>query len=183
MGIYDLTWIEDRFLPYITPTGHGINHELVDLERKRDMAIVRDLLKMKGNQVWSVSLETIVKDALKLMAKKDIGAVLIIEDTKIVGIFSERDFARHMVSVDVLSDAMLVKDLMSQPVFFVNPDQAIEECMAVMTSKHFRHLPVLENGQLIGLVSIGDVVKQLISEKETTIKGLEDYILGHDYSH
>jgi CBS domain-containing protein len=147
------------------------------------MAIVRDLLKIKGNQVWSVAPETSVKDALKLMAGKDVGALLVMSEEKIVGIFSERDFARHMVSVDELSETMKTKDLMSQPVFFANPDQSIEECMAVMTVKHFRHLPVLEGDQLIGMISIGDVVKQLISEKETTIKGLEDYILGRDYTH
>jgi len=147
------------------------------------MAIVRDLLKIKGNQVWSVAPETPVKDALKLMAGKDVGALLVMSEEKIVGIFSERDFARHMVSVDELSETMKTKDLMSQPVFFANPDQSIEECMAVMTVKHFRHLPVLEGDQLIGMISIGDVVKQLISEKETTIKGLEDYILGRDYTH
>jgi CBS domain-containing protein len=147
------------------------------------MAIVRDLLKIKGNQVWSVAPETSVKDALKLMADKDIGALLVMSKEKIVGIFSERDFARHMVSVDELSETMLTQDLMSQPVFFANPDQSIEECMAVMTVKHFRHLPVLEEDQLIGMISIGDVVKQLISEKEITIKGLEDYILGRDYTH
>jgi CBS domain-containing protein len=147
------------------------------------MAIVRDLLKIKGNQVWSVAPETSVKDALKLMADKDVGALLVMTNEKIVGIFSERDFARHMVGVDELAESMKVRELMSQPVFFANPDQSIDECMAVMTVKHFRHLPVLEGDQLIGLISIGDVVKQLISEKESTIKGLEDYILGRDYTH
>jgi CBS domain-containing protein len=147
------------------------------------MAIVRDLLKIKGNQVWSVAPESSVKDALKLMADKDVGALLVMTNEKIVGIFSERDFARHMVGVDEVSETMKIRDLMSQPVFFANPDQSIEECMTVMTVKHFRHLPVLEGDQLIGLISIGDVVKQLISEKETTIKGLEDYILGRDYTH
>jgi len=147
------------------------------------MAIVRDLLKVKGNQVWSVAPETSVKDALKRMADQDVGALLVMSNEKIVGIFSERDFARHMVGVDELAETMTVMELMSQPVFFANPDQSIEECMTVMTVKHFRHLPVLEGDQLIGLISIGDVVKQLISEKETAIKGLEDYILGRDYTH
>jgi CBS domain-containing protein len=147
------------------------------------MAIVRDLLKIKGNQVWSVAPESSVKDALKLMADKDIGALLVMTNDKIVGIFSERDFARHMVGVDEIDDSMKIQDLMSQPVFFANPDQSIDECMAVMTVKRFRHLPVLDGDRLMGLISIGDVVKQLISEKETTIKGLEDYILGRDYTH
>jgi CBS domain-containing protein len=147
------------------------------------MAIVRDLLKIKGNQVWSVTPETSIKEALKMMADKDVGALLVMVEDKIVGIFSERDFARHMVGVDELSDSMLIKDLMSQPVFFADPDQSVEDCMKIMTVKHFRHLPVLEGGQLIGLISIGDVVKQLISEKETTIQGLENYILGRDYTH
>ncbi len=147
------------------------------------MAIVRDLLKIKGNQVWSVAPESSVKAALQLMAEKNLGALLVMSQEKIVGIFSERDFARHMVGVKELSEDMKVRDLMSQPVFFAHPDQTIEECMAVMTAKRFRHLPVIEGDQLIGLISIGDVVKQLISEKETAIKGLEDYILGRDYTH
>jgi len=147
------------------------------------MAIVRDLLKIKGDQVWSASPDTSVKAALQLMSEKNVGALVVLEGGKIVGIFSERDFARHMVSVEKLSDTMLVKHMMTQPVFYAHPDQTVDECMAVMTVKHFRHLPVLENDRLIGLISIGDVVRQLISEKETTIKGLEDYILGRDYTH
>ena len=147
------------------------------------MAIVRDLLKIKGNDVWSVPPHTSIKDALLLIAEKNIGAVLVIDAGKIVGVFSERDFARYMASVDELSRTLPVSDLMSKPVFFANPDQSVEECMAVMTARHFRHLPVMEDEELIGLVSIGDVVKQLISEKEVTIKSLEDYILGRDYTH
>ena len=147
------------------------------------MAIVRDLLKIKGNQVWTAAPDTSVKDALMIMADKNVGALLVLDGEKIVGIFSERDFARHMVSVEKLSDTMLIKHMMTTPVFFASPDQTVEECMAVMTAKHFRHLPVLENDKLVGLISIGDVVRQLISEKETTIKGLEDYILGRDYTH
>ncbi len=147
------------------------------------MAIVRDLLKIKGDQVWSVSPNTSVKAALELMADKNVGALVVLEGEKIVGIFSERDFARHMVGVETLPDTMLVKHMMTQPVFYAHPDQTVDECMAVMTVKHFRHLPVLEEDKLVGLISIGDVVKQLISEKETTIKGLEDYILGRDYTH
>ena len=147
------------------------------------MAIVRDLLKIKGNQVWSVAPETSVKDFLKLMAEKNVGALVVISAGKIVGIFSERDFARYMASVSELSESLLTQALMSQPVFFANPDQSVDECMAVMTAKHFRHLPVLEEAKLIGLISIGDVVKQLISEKEVTIRSLEDYILGRDYTH
>ena len=147
------------------------------------MAIVRDLLKIKGNQVWSVAPETPVKESLKLMAEKNIGALVVISSGAIVGIFSERDFARHMASVNELPDSLLTQDLMSKPVFFANPDQSVEECMAVMTAKHFRHLPVMEESKLMGLISIGDVVKQLISEKEVTIRSLEDYILGRDYTH
>ncbi len=146
------------------------------------MAIVRDLLKIKGNEVFSVSPDTSIKDVLKIMAEKNIGAALVMDAGKIVGIFSERDFARYMASVDELPKTLQVSDLMSKPVFFANPDHSVEECMAIMTARHFRHLPVIEENQLIGLVSIGDVVKQLISEKEVTIKSLEDYILGRDYT-
>jgi len=115
------------------------------------MAIVRDLLKIKGDQVWSASPDTSVKAALQLMSEKNVGALVVLEGGKIVGIFSERDFARHMVSVEKLSDTMLVKHMMTQPVFYAHPDQTVDECMAVMTVKHFRHLPVLENDRLIGL--------------------------------
>ena len=144
------------------------------------MTTVNELLQIKGNQIWSVGPEETIDAALRLMAEKHIGALLVIEAGKIVGIFSERDFARYMVSVSDISLETPVRNIMTHPVFFINPTQTIEDCMKLMTAKHVRHLPVLESDQLVGLISIGDVVKQLISEKETEIKKLEKYILGSE---
>lgn len=143
------------------------------------MATVRDLLQTKGKVVWSVSPEVPIREALKLMADKDIGAVLVIENGEIIGIFSERDFARDMVAGLVYSLETPVRMAMTHPVFYVTPDQTLDECMVLMTDKRFRHLPVMEKGELVGLVSIGDIVKQIITEKEVTIQDLEYYIWVH----
>jgi CBS domain-containing protein len=144
------------------------------------MTTVNDLLQIKGNQIWSIGPEETIEAALRLMAEKHIGALLVMEAGKIMGIFSERDFARYMVSVSDISLETPVKNIMTHPIFFISPTQTIEDCMKLMTAKHVRHLPVLESDQLVGLISIGDVVKQLISEKETEIKKLEKYILGSE---
>lgn len=147
------------------------------------MATVKNLLKMKGNEVWSVSVTATVRETLKLMAEKNIGAVLVLDSGKIVGIFSERDYARHTAQREALLLDEPVSEFMTRAVYYVSPTQTVEECMALMTSKHIRHLPVLEDEHnLVGLISIGDVVKQLMEEKETTIHGLENYILGREYS-
>ncbi len=143
------------------------------------MATVRDLLQNKGKTVWSVAPEIPIRDAIRLMADKEIGAVLVIEEGEIIGIFSERDFARDMVSGLVYSLDTPVRMGMTHPVFYVTPEQTLEECMTLMTDKRFRHLPVLENGELVGLVSIGDIVKQIITEKDVTIQDLEYYIWVH----
>ncbi len=143
------------------------------------MAIVKDLLQRKIVQVWYVTPTSSVRDALKLMAEQKIGAVLVVEAGNIVGIFSERDFARRSIqgSVDLNTP---VGALMHPGVYYVTPDQTIEACMALMTSKHIRHLPVLDaERRMLGVISIGDVVKQLITEKDSTIKSLEDYIWVH----
>jgi CBS domain-containing protein len=147
------------------------------------MATVSNLLKAKGKDVWTVQSGTSVKNTLKLMAEKNIGAVLVLDGGKIVGIFSERDYARHAARRESLLLNDPVDDFMTRAVYYVGPVQTVEEVMALMTSKHIRHLPVLENDQLVGLISIGDVVKKLMEEKETTIQGLENYILGRDFSH
>ncbi|MEN4010711.1 MAG: CBS domain-containing protein [Chloroflexota bacterium] len=147
------------------------------------MTTVRSLLKVKGNEVWCVPAAATLRETLKVLAEKNIGAVMVQEAGKIVGIFSERDYARHAARRGTLLLDEPVSDFMTRSVFYINPDQTVDECMALMTSKHIRHIPVLEDDhQLVGLISIGDVVKQLMEEKETTIHGLENYILGHDYS-
>jgi len=147
------------------------------------MATVKNLLNTKGNDVWTVPITATVKETLKLLAEKNIGAVLVLEDKKIVGIFSERDYARHAAQEESMLLDVLVSGLMTRSIYYVGPQQTVDECMALMTSKHIRHLPVLDAEQkLVGLISIGDVVRQLLEEKETTIQGLENYILGREYS-
>lgn len=142
------------------------------------MATVKDLLKAKFTQVWYVTPTSTVSDALKLLAEQQIGAVLVVEAGKIVGIFSERDFARNALSSEVNLSTQ-VSELMVRGVYYVTPDQSVESCMAMMIAKRIRHLPVLEDGKLVGVISIGDVIKQMLLEKDTTIQSLEDYIWVH----
>lgn len=140
------------------------------------MKTVRDLLTQKGRDVWSVAPDTTVYDALTLLAERNIGAVLVLEAGRPVGIFTERDYARQVILKGKASKDTPVRDVMTTRVVFVRPEQNIEECMAVMTDKHVRHLPVLEAGQLAGILSIGDIVKAVISEKQFIIEQLETYI-------
>ena len=136
------------------------------------------LLKSKKSEIISVSPETNVFDALQVMSEKNIGAVLVTENKKLVGILSERDYARKVILAGKTSKETKVKEIMTSNVICVQPEQLIEECMAIMSSKHIRHLPVMENGELAGIISIRDVVTAIISEKEFTIKQLENYISG-----
>lgn len=142
------------------------------------MNTVRDLLRAKPSTVWTVDPGSSVYEALQLMADKDIGAVLVLEAGMLVGIFSERDYARKVVLRGKTSRETTVGELMTRVLFYVTPQQTIEECLALMTEKHVRHLPVLEGAHLVGIVSIGDVGKAIISEQRTTIHHLEDYITG-----
>lgn len=143
------------------------------------MAMVMDILRAKGSEVWCVDQGTSIEEALRLMAEKKIGALVVLTNGEIAGIFSERDYARWANRSERFSIQTVVKDLMSSPVYFVTPNQMVEDCMAIMTEKRFRHLPVIENGQLVGLVSIGDIVKSTLSDMDFTIKNLEDYIWIH----
>jgi CBS domain-containing protein len=140
------------------------------------MKTVRDILKQKGSGVCSVRPDTTVYDALKLMAEKNVGAVLVLDGDQPVGILSERDYARQVILKGKTSKETPVHEIMTSRIVFVRPEHHIEECMALMTDKRIRHLPVLEEGKLIGVVSIGDVVKAVISEKEFLISQLEHYI-------
>lgn len=142
------------------------------------MTTVREILRSKGEEVWSVAPDTSVYAALELMAEKDVGAVLVLERSRVVGIFSERDYARNVVLKGRASRGTNVREVMSSRVLYVHPDQTIDDCMSVMTRKHIRHLPVLEAERLIGIVSVGDVVKQVIADREYDIRQLEHYITG-----
>ncbi len=143
------------------------------------MTTVNDVLRKKGDRVWYVTSSTTIQDALRLMAQKNIGAVPVIDGGHIVGIFSERDWVRKAVEADnqMLNDP--VRQVMTAPVYYVTPDQTMEDCMSLMTNRHFRHIPVMEQDELVGLISIGDVVKQILVEKDEEISSLEDYIWIH----
>ncbi len=140
------------------------------------MKTVGDILRKKGGHVWSVTPNTTVYDTLELMAEKEIGAVVVLDHGQPVGMFSERDYARQVILKGRTSKDTAVREVMISRVVFVRPEQSIEDCMALMTDKRVRHLPVLDHGTLIGMVSIGDVVKELISEKEFLIEQLANYI-------
>jgi CBS domain-containing protein len=142
------------------------------------MITVRHLLASKPASVWTVSKQASVYEALELMASKDVGAVLVVEGARVVGILSERDYARSVALAGRSSRQMTVGELMTSSVFYVRPESTLHDCMSLMTNRRIRHLPVLERERLVGIVSIGDVVKQLISEQETRIHELESYIRG-----
>ena len=142
------------------------------------MYTVRHLLHEKGTQVWSITPSGTVYEALQLMADKNIGALLVLDRGDVQGIFTERDYARKVILQGRSSKTTTVGELMTREVLYVGPDDTIENCMAIMTDKRLRHLLVIEDGKLIGIVSIGDVVKAIISDREFTIRELERYITG-----
>jgi CBS domain-containing protein len=143
------------------------------------MATVESILKNKGHTVHSVHPDATILEALKLMKTKDIGAVMVMDGEKVMGIFSERDYARRgtLMGNPVTTP---IKDVMTHKVYYVSPDQSAEACMAQMTDKRFRHLPVVKDSKVVGVISIGDVVKTLLHDKEILIKGLENFMLGRD---
>jgi len=142
------------------------------------MKIVKQILKEKGPQFWSVGPDTMIYDALKLMAEKEIGALLVLDGGKLVGIMSERDYARKVILKGKSSLETPVREIMTSKVFFVRPQQTVEDCMALMTDKHIRHLPVMDGDKVVGVISIGDLVKATIDAKDFLIKQLENYITG-----
>ena len=142
------------------------------------MRSVSDILNIKGHEIWSVAPDSTVLAALELMAEKNIGAVMVLVGQELQGIFSERDYARKIILKGKTSADTLVSEAMTERVAYVGPHNTLEECMALMTEKHFRHLPVMEGNRLLGLISIGDVVKEIISNQTIEIKQLESYITG-----
>ncbi len=143
------------------------------------MMTVKHVLDQKGRKVHAVHPDATVFEALKLMAEKDVGSMAVMEDGQLVGIITERHYAREIVLKGRTSLKTLVRDVMSVRVDVARPDQTVEECMTVMTTKTVRHLPVLENGHLVGIVSIGDMVKSVIGDQKFIIQQLEHYIHGH----
>jgi len=140
------------------------------------MKTVKEILEAKSHKLLSISPQASVLDALKLMAEKDVGALVVLEGEGLAGIFSERDYARKVILHGKSSKATPVSEIMTHKVVCVRPDQSVEECMALMTDKRIRHLPVLGDQKVIGVISIGDVVKELISEQRFVIEQLEHYI-------
>ncbi len=142
------------------------------------MSTVGDILQGGGGDIWSVRSDQSVLDAIRLMAKKSVGAVLVIDDNRLSGIFSERDYARKVILEDRSSGDTAVRDIMTRNVITTTRANSVAECMALMTDHNFRHLPVVEGDSIVGMISIGDLVKAVIAEQQYTIDQLEHYIAG-----
>jgi CBS domain-containing protein len=146
------------------------------------MMSIDELLRTKEiKEVWSISPDATVYEALQEMAARDIGAVLVVEDSRLAGIFSERDYARKIVLKGKSSLDTPIREVMTAEIVTISPDTSVEDCMTLMTDFHIRHLPVVSKGELVGLVSIGDIVKAIINGQSKIIISLENYIIGADY--
>jgi CBS domain-containing protein len=143
------------------------------------MEIVKDILEAKGYVVWTIHPDAMVYDALVLMAEKNVGALVVAEGERPIGVISERDYARNMILKGRTSRDTAIREIMTPLAVTVRPEQDLEECMELMTDKRVRHLPVMQGDKLIGIISIGDIVKGIISTKEFIIEQLEKYIKGH----
>jgi len=143
------------------------------------MMTIKHVLVQKGRDVRAIHPDATVFDALKLMAEHNVGSLAVLENGTLVGLITERHYAREIVLKGRTSPGTRVRDVMSTKVVFARPAQTVEECMAIMTAKAVRHLPVLEDGRLVGLVSIGDMVKSVIGDQQFIIEQLEHYIQGH----
>jgi CBS domain-containing protein len=153
----------------------GVAHESMAM-----VETVRSILKIKGNQIWSLSPEASVYEAIELMAEKGVGALLVVTGEKLVGIISERDYARKVILKGHSSKDTLVRDIMTKDLVTVTPAHTMADCMRIITDHRVRHLPVLEGESLAGMISIGDVIRAIISAQADTIRQLSSYITG-DY--
>ncbi len=146
------------------------------------MGFVKNLLEYKGRDVYKISSNDTVFFALEQLAKHNVGALMVVDkQDKIIGIFSERDYARKVILKGKSSKKTKVKEMMTTTIYYVKPENYLRECLELMTKKRTRHLPVVEDDKLVGLVSIGDIVNRIITEQKTKIKDLESYIVGSDY--
>ena len=148
------------------------------VNRGPTMKLVKQILQGNTRGVLAISPDATVYDALKLMAEEEVGALLVIDADKLVGIITERDYARKVILHGKSSKEIQVRDIMTSKIVYVSTMHTVDECMALMTDKRVRHLPVYEDNRLVGVVSIGDLVKEAISEREYIIKQLESYIMG-----
>lgn len=139
---------------------------------------ISEILSHKGGHVWSIPPETIVFDAIKMMAEKNVGALLVTKEGRLAGILSERDYTRNVILKGRSSKDTTVREIISGRVVSVSPDHTVEECMRLMTENRIRHLPVLEEGKILGVISIGDLVNSIISSQNSAIQQLETYITG-----
>jgi CBS domain-containing protein len=142
------------------------------------MNTVQYILKTKGDRVWKISRDATVLEALQLMAEKQTGSVVVMDGDRVAGIFTERDFARKVGVHEIKPSTIKVSEVMTSDLITVAREDSINRCMEIMTDKHIRHLPVTENGQLVGIVSIGDIVKDMIEELQFMVKQLENYVMG-----
>jgi CBS domain-containing protein len=142
------------------------------------MIPVKTLLESKPHDLWTIGPQASVYEALELLSAKDVGAVIVVDGERVVGLFSERDYARKVILKGKSSKGTKVEELMSRDVLYVRPEQTVNDCMALMSAKRVRHLPVMEKGKLLGIVTIGDVVKAIIDQQGVIISGLENYITG-----
>mgnify|MGYP003434256262 FL=1 len=143
------------------------------------MATVHNILKAKGGEIFSISPDTPVYHALELMVEKNVSSLLITEEEKLVGIFTERDYARKVVLKGKSSKDTQIKEIMTKDLIIVSPASTIDDCMQLMTGKFIRHLPVIENDKLVGIISIGDVVRQIIEDQKSIIGHMQQYIAGN----
>jgi CBS domain-containing protein len=142
------------------------------------MKTIKQVLVKKGSEIYNIAPSASVIEAVKMMAQKKVGALLVLEDGKLKGIISEQDYTRKVILSDLDAGKMAVQDIMTRQVVITWPDQPIQEVMAIMTDKRIRHLPVIADGKLVGLISIGDLVKEVISEQQFMIEQLVHYIQG-----
>ncbi|MCW8929931.1 MAG: CBS domain-containing protein [Gammaproteobacteria bacterium] len=145
------------------------------------MITVGELLDKKGHGIWSVALDDSVFDAIRLMDEKGVGALAVVKEGALVGMISERDYARQVILKGRSSKETKVREIMSSQVYYTFPSQSVEDCMVVMSERRIRHLPVLKGDELVGMVSIGDLIKDIIAEQKFIIEQLEHYIAGDEY--
>jgi signal-transduction protein with cAMP-binding, CBS, and nucleotidyltransferase domain len=151
---------------------------LSNLGKELEMNTVRQILKAKSNHVWTISKHSTVFDALKLLAEKKIGSLVVIEDGQVAGIFTERDYARKVGLIHGISEEVCIEEVMTKELVTVDPNKSVRECMVIMTNNRIRHLPVMQEGKLVGMISVGDVVKDIVEELEFHVEQLTSYITG-----